>query len=54
MQMINEEQQQQQLIAQEERAWKELVNEQRAQDRQEKCEARLQKWLDNYVQMQQQ
>ena len=44
MQMINEGQQQ--LITQEQRAWREeLVQEQKAQkDRQEKCEARLQKW----------
>ena len=56
MQMINEEQQQQQLIAQEQRAWREeLVKEHGAQEeRQEKCEARLQKWQEDFVQMQQQ
>ena len=54
MQMMTEGQQQQQLIAQEQRAWREeLVKEQRAQkDRQELCEARLQKWQEDFAQTQ--
>ena len=56
MQMITDGQQQQQLIAQEQRAWREeLVKEQRAQkERQEQYEAKLQKWQEGFAQMQQQ
>ena len=56
MQMITDGRQQQQLIAQEQRAWREeLVKEQRAQKgRQEQYEAKLQKWQEGFAQMQQQ
>jgi inorganic pyrophosphatase len=56
MQMITDGQQQQQLIAQKQRARREeLVKEQRAQnERQEQCEGRLQAWQEGFAQMQQQ
>ena len=54
MQMITEGQQQQQVIAQEQRVWREeLVKEQRAQkERQELCESRLQKWQEDFAKVQ--
>ena len=54
MWLITEGQQQQQLIVQEQRAWRdELVNERRAQkESQELCEARIQKWQEEFAQMQ--
>ena len=51
MQMITDGQQQQQLIAQEQRAWRdELVKEQRAQK--EVCETKIQRWQEDFAQIQ--